>query len=262
MPGVGDEVAAVADRRPRRGQPLPQLAVDPRRMDRVGVGLELGLARPRAAPSPRRAAWRSRARGRPAAPVCAATPSRIGRQVAGGRHRRVDVAGALSGWSTTCTTWAAPKEPNDSRKSSGVPTTTTTSACLRKLRVRGERQLVVGGQAPAALAVDERRHPQRLDAAPQRLPRAVGPDVAARHEHRPLGAGDERGRARPRRRGRARARRASPPSGTSACVAREHDVEREVEEDRPPVRRERERDRLVQLLGDLARSRSRCAPPW
>src|SRR4051812_38886178 len=118
---------------------------------------------------------------------------------------------ALSATGTTC---ADPNEPNDRRKSRGGAKHTDTSARFRHRRgpERAERQaevegraddhdhiglleeppgtsegkFMVGREAAASHAVDERRYAQLLDAALQRRPRAVPPHVASCHQHRPL----------------------------------------------------------------------------
>ena len=122
------------------------------------------------------------------------------------------------------------------------------AACAR------ERELVVGGQAPAAEPVHERRDAQVLDRGAQLVPRA-------RPVH--VGAGDERGSLGARRSGRPRAASASASgssprctpcrstSGISASACANSDVDREVEEHRAAVRAERGRDRLVDLLRDV-----------
>ena len=157
LAGVGHEVTPVADDDRVAVEHLAQLAVDAGRVDRIGVGLELGPLG-RGGRPPRRATWRSTARGRPAF-------RRTRRSLRGWRRCRRPATAAAVTWparpsmlSVTCTTCASPKLPNDRRKSSGVPMTATTSACFRYAARAGKGQLVIGRQATTAQPVDEGRH--------------------------------------------------------------------------------------------------------
>ena len=115
----------------------------------------------------------------------------------------------------------------------------------------GEGELVIGGEAAAAEAVDERRHPQVLDGGPELVPRAVPPHVAAGDQRRSFGGGDQFG-------GAPHVVRVGIGTDGDMGVGRvgvgraEHDVKREVEERGPAVRRKRGGDGGVDFLRDVA----------
>ena len=212
---VRHEVAAVADDDRVGVELLAQLAVDAGRLDRR-------RCRPRAAappPPPRRPR-----------PHAARRPSRRGR-----RDRRRDSASprstaamspttvGTSTWpatrdaaSTTCATRASPKRPKPTRKSSGVPITTTRSArSLSSPRVRRNASGCDDGQHAAPETVEEARHAERLGCGRQLVPRAVPVGVAAHEERRSLRPGDHRRQLTRPHRHRAPCRARRPPSGTS-----------------------------------------------
>ena len=214
---VRDEVAAVADHDRVAVEALAQLAVDARRLDRRRVGLERSAARPRASRPRRRAAARSSRRARRGA----APPRPARRTSPRGRPRstpRASRAAAIAvGVSDRWTTCASPKRPKPSRKSSGVPATSTRSASFSAIdRGARERELVVGGQRAAAHAVHEHRHARRFGEHAQR---AARPSPSTRR--------------RPRR---APGRDAAPTSSATASHGRRDPAGRDRRPDRPSRR--------------------------
>ena len=84
--------------------------------------------------------------------------------------------------------------PKARRKSSGTPITRATSASLSPLpRARREAELVVGGQAAAAHAVEEDGDPERLGEGAQLLLPVRPVEAGAGHDRRALGVGEQRG---------------------------------------------------------------------
>ena len=112
-----------------------------------------------------------------------------------------------------------------------------------------EGQLVVGGQAAPAQAVDEGRHPQVLDGSPQVVPRPVPVDVGAGDDRRAFGLGDQAG-------GLGHVlEHLLPHVGVAqlqllGLAVGEDDVQRQVGEHRAPVRGQGDPDQLVDLVGD------------
>ncbi len=121
--------------------------------------------------------------------------------------------------------------PKPSRKSSGTPTTSATSAPSEAGAAgAAEGELVVGGQAAAAEAVEEDRDAERLGQRPQLVLAAAPVEAGAGHDRRPLGRGQQRRRLLDARRpGRASADRRRRDLGLGLG---EDDVERVVDEGR------------------------------
>ena len=170
-PGVGDEVAAVADHDRVAVEHLAELAVDAHRVKRGAVVVELRRARPRASrPRSRASRLAPRRSVRCGSAPADAAASRIAAMVGAiaptistsGLRLAVSVFGAAS----SQISFASPRRPSrrsPSRKSSGTPITSATSASFRPLpRARREAELVVGRQAAAAHAVEEGGCAERL----------------------------------------------------------------------------------------------------
>ncbi len=124
-----------------------------------------------------------------------------------------------------------------------------------------EEQLVVGGHAAAGEAVEEHRDPQLLGERAQRVLAAAPVQAGPGHDHRALGVAQQRRGALDRARvGGACAWRLGAGAAVASPARRrlgEHEVEREVEERRARVRRQRRRDRLVDEPRDLRRRPAR-----
>ena len=129
-----------------------------------------------------------------------------------------------------------------------------------------ERQLVVGGQAAPAQAVDERRHPQRSTTARSASHAPAQYTSLPDHHRRSLGRGQQPGRLGHIVRvgldgsidaSRAERRRPRPFADD------EHDVEREVEEHRAAVRASAaSRASRVDARGDVVDRADGRPPPW
>jgi hypothetical protein len=108
-----------------------------------------------------------------------------------------------------------------------------------------ERQLVIGGEHPAAHAVEVARHTERRRRSGQLLPGTRPVHVGTDDERRPFGGGDHPGQLGDRRRiGLDAASGRRVDLGHVARRRTEH-VEREVEERRAPVWRDRRHRRVV-----------------
>ena len=195
LAGEGHEVAAVADHDRVVGEPGEQLAVDPGRVDRVGLGAAAGRGRARRPRRPRSCSSRDpRATSRACAAAArrrSACPSRTRVRSPYAEPARSACRETWPSESATCTTRAAvapslpPKTPYPSRKSSGVPTTTTRSAVPKAGTAGlGHQQRVPAGYDAAAHAVGDGGEAERLHEPQGGLLGAVGPDVGAQHEHR------------------------------------------------------------------------------
>ena len=177
---VRHEVAAVADDDRVAVERGAELAVDARAA-LIGDGRRSRARRP---PLARRACSSSRSASTHArGPARRSGRSRIGERTSNVRARspavdrgQVDVAGdARPGESPRCTTGASPKRPKPSRKSSGVPATSTRSAPRNATeRARENASSWSAGSEPAAHPVGEdgqlRRLGERRAAAPRRRP--------------------------------------------------------------------------------------------
>ena len=126
-----------------------------------------------------------------------------------------------------------------------------------------EGEPVVGGHAPAREAVEEHRDAERLDELEQRVLAVPPPQVAARHDDRPLGLRQQRERAPQLVGVGLAAALAARQHGRLAVVGPlgEHVVEREVDERRPARRAQRRGERLVDECRDLPRRLGRGGEP-
>ena len=176
-PGVGDEVAAVADDDRVAVEQRAELAVDAHRMQRRAlVGQQRALARARSSSSVARSdgdplGARGAARRRAARARRAARPSRRScRRTAPPPPRADTAAPAPPGRSRRSPSASPNAPPKPSRKSIGTPISSATSAPRSPLGARArEEQLVVGRHAAARQAVEEHGDPQLLDERAQRL---------------------------------------------------------------------------------------------
>ena len=175
--GVGDEVAAVADDDRVAVEHLAQLPVDADRVQRRARVVRAPPARRRASP-PRRSRSCSSQGSRPrlaSAGRLARSPPGWRRRRRPGRRRGSAVGGQRvrrrrRGGSIFVSSPKLPPKP--SRKSIGTPTTSATSAPFSAGAAgAAEGELVVGGQAAAAEAVEEDRDAERLGQRPQLAPR-------------------------------------------------------------------------------------------
>ncbi len=183
LPRVRDEVAAVADHDRVAVEALAELAVDARRLDRSGVGLERTAL-------PRRASARSSARSA-RDPVVVRIPGGapdVGqlrerrREIARGRRRERGVPSRpRSRRRHRCTTRGVTEPAEAETEVEGRARHEHEVGLLQRERPRPrERELVVGGQRPPSHPVHEHRHPGRLgERAHARPPR--GP---SRRRHR------------------------------------------------------------------------------
>ena len=122
-------------------------------------------------------------------------PSRIEAEVAGGRHRRGDVAGPAGRGCRRCGRPGRRRSGRTTRrKSSGVPMTTTTSASPLSIpRVRENASSWSAGRQPRPRPLMNVGTRSASTQRAQRVPGAVPVHVGAGDQHGALGAGDERG---------------------------------------------------------------------
>ena len=219
---VGDEVAAVADHDRVAVEHLAQLLVDADRVQRRAGVVQLRPARRRASPPRPRAAARARRAASAAPPADRLADRREGRRATSptrstsGARLAVSALGAASSRISFVSSPKLPPKP--SRKSIGTPTTSATSAPLQAGAAgAAEGELVVGGQAAAAEAVEEDRDAERLGQRPQLLLAAAPVEAGAGHDRRPLGAGQQRRRLLDP--GRRRRRRPPAARGISASAS-------------------------------------------
>ena len=260
--GVGDEVAAVADHDRVAVEHLAELPVDAHRVQRRARVVEL-LPLGRALlvldvaqlldPGARSAARSRRPpRGSPRASA-ATSPTRS----SSGRRLAVSALGATS--SRTIFVSSPKLPPKPSRKSIGTPTTSATSAPFSAGSAgAAEAELVVGGQASAAQAVEEDRDAERLGQRPQLVLAMAPVEAGAGHDRRPLRRGEQRRRLLDARR---RRRRAGAGAGRHLDLGlAEDDVERVVDEGRAVGGGERQVERRSGPRRDPARSPSPSRP--
>ena len=199
-PRVGHEVAAVADDDRVAVEHLRQLGVQPHRVQRRRGRRRARPPRPRErrsrcsrsvrdpaprSPTGRGGCRRAARRGSPAAPRTARRPA------------RADATRSGSARSTTTISVSSPNAPpKPSRKSIGTPTTSATSAPFSPAeRAREKASSWSAGTQPRARPLRNTGMPQRLDELEQRVLAVPPPQVAARHDDRPLGLRQQRERA-------------------------------------------------------------------
>ena len=197
--GVGDEVAAVADHDRVAVEDLAQLPVDAHRVQRRAVVVELAPARRRASP-PRpcaagstQAAVRCDRRRRPtrgSPPRLAATSPTRSRS---GGAFAVSAFGAASSRISFASSPKLPPKP--SRKSSGTPITSATSAPLSPApRARLKASSWSAGRQPRPRPLRKTGMPSASASARSSLLALPPVEAGAGHDRRPLGRGEQRRR--------------------------------------------------------------------
>ena len=218
---VGDEVTAVADDDRVAVEHLVEFAVDPHRVERrarvvellallfARLGLDVGQLldpRLRPRPLPRRGGERRQPGGDVADQV------EVRQAVRGQRVRRDVEADHLRLGAEA----AAEAEPEVERHADDER---DVGALQRGRAGAAEGEVVVGGQAAAAEAVEEDRDAERLGQRPQLVLAARPVEPGAGHDHRPLGPGQQRrGLLDSRRAAARRARSAAAGTSNSASL--------------------------------------------